>query len=79
MKYPRISGGILEQSIEDKNRVGIGFSYQPAKQHKLAESFPWNRFLGFLNVYKNSGSVKISKDDVNGFSFTSDIYFMVVL
>jgi hypothetical protein len=52
MKYPGISAGILEQYIGDKNRVGIGFSYQPAKQHKLAESFHWNRSLGFLNVYK---------------------------
>ncbi len=26
--------------------------YQPAGLHRLAESIPWNRFLGSLNVYK---------------------------
>jgi hypothetical protein len=27
-------------------------SYRPARLHRLAESIPWNRFLGFLNIYK---------------------------
>ncbi len=27
-------------------------SYWPARLHRLAESIPWNRFLGPLNVYK---------------------------
>ncbi len=27
-------------------------TYRPAKLHRLAESIPWNRFLGSLNVYK---------------------------
>jgi hypothetical protein len=30
----------------------VGLSYQPARLHRLAESIPWNRFLGSLNVYK---------------------------
>jgi len=34
-----------------RNRVGIGFLYRPARQHRL-ESIPWNRFLCSLNVYK---------------------------
>jgi hypothetical protein len=27
-------------------------TYRPARLHRLAESIPWNRFLGSLNVYK---------------------------
>jgi len=27
-------------------------TYRPARQHRLAESILWNRFLGYLNVYK---------------------------
>ncbi len=44
--------GILEQSMEARNRVGIGLSLscRPARLHRLAESIPWNRFLGFLKV-----------------------------
>jgi hypothetical protein len=41
--------------MEARNRVGIGFSYQPARLHRLAELIPWNRFLGSLKFY-NSGS-----------------------
>jgi hypothetical protein len=33
-----------------RNRVGLGLAYGPARQHRLAESVPWNRFLGFLKV-----------------------------
>jgi hypothetical protein len=35
-----------------RNRVGIGLSYLPTAQHRLAESVPWNRFLGSLKVQK---------------------------
>ncbi len=42
--------GILEQSIGARNRVGIMLSYRPARLHRLTESIPWNRFLGFLKV-----------------------------
>ncbi len=34
----------------DRNRVGIGLSYRPARLHWLAESIPCNRFLGSLKV-----------------------------
>jgi hypothetical protein len=44
------SAGILEQSMWARNRVGIWLSYRPARLHRLAESFPWNRFLGSLKV-----------------------------
>jgi hypothetical protein len=27
-------------------------TYRSARLHRLAESIPWNRFLGFLNVHK---------------------------
>ncbi len=27
-------------------------THRPARQHRLAESIPWNRFLGSLNFYK---------------------------
>jgi hypothetical protein len=39
-----IRNGIFKQSMWDRNRVGIGLSYQPA------ESIPWNRSLGSLKV-----------------------------
>ncbi len=35
-----------------RNKVGIRLSYRPATLHRLAESIPWNRFLGSVNVYK---------------------------
>jgi hypothetical protein len=40
--------GIFEQSMGARNQVGIGFSYQPARLLRLAESVPWNRFLGSI-------------------------------
>ncbi len=40
------SGGILEQSLGDRNQVGIGLLYRPARLHRLAESIPLNPFLG---------------------------------
>jgi hypothetical protein len=45
-----ICAGIFEQSMGARNRVGIGLSNRPARQHRLAESIPWNRFLGYLKV-----------------------------
>jgi hypothetical protein len=32
------------------NRGGIWLSYRPARLHRLADSIPWNRFLGSLKV-----------------------------
>jgi hypothetical protein len=37
--FPKI-GGILDQSIRARNRVGIGLPYWPARPHGLAESIP---------------------------------------
>jgi hypothetical protein len=42
--------GIFKQSMGARNRVGIGFSYRPARLHRLAEFIPWNRFLDSINV-----------------------------
>jgi hypothetical protein len=54
LPYPRqdplLCARILEQSMWVRNRVGIGLSFRPARLHRLAESIPWNRFLGFLNI-----------------------------
>ncbi len=44
------SAGIFKQSMGARNRVGLGFSYRPARLHRLAELIPWNRFLGSLTV-----------------------------
>jgi hypothetical protein len=33
-----------------RNQVGRGLSYQPARLDRLAESIPWNQFLGSLKV-----------------------------
>ncbi len=41
--------GILEQFIGGyRNRVVIGLSYPSAGLHRLADSIPWNRFMGSL-------------------------------
>jgi hypothetical protein len=42
--------GIFKQSMGDRNRLGIGFSYRPSRLRRLAEFIPWNRFLGSINV-----------------------------
>jgi hypothetical protein len=34
-----------------RNRVGIGLSYRPARLHRMAESIPWFRFMGSLDVF----------------------------
>ncbi len=49
---PLSSAGIFKQSMVARNRVGIGLPYRPARQHRLAELIPWNRFPGCFNVYK---------------------------
>jgi hypothetical protein len=40
-----------------RSRVGIRFSYWPARLHNLAELIPFNQFLGSLKV-KNTASVQ---------------------
>jgi hypothetical protein len=49
---PHAIAGILEQSMGAGNRVGIGFSYRPARLYRLAELILWNRFLDSLKVVK---------------------------
>ncbi len=39
---------IFKQSMGARSQVGIGMSF--ARLHNLAESVPWNRFLGSLQV-----------------------------
>jgi hypothetical protein len=34
--------------MEARNLAGMGLSYRPARLHRLAESIPWNRFLGSI-------------------------------
>ena len=42
--------GIFKQSMGARNRKGIALAYRPARLHRLAESIPWNRFLGSLKL-----------------------------
>ncbi len=44
--------GILEQSMEAWNRLGIRLPYRSARLHRLAKTILWNRFLGFLKSLK---------------------------
>jgi hypothetical protein len=44
--------GIFKKSMGARHRGGIGFSYRPARLHRLAKSIPRNRCLGSINVYK---------------------------
>jgi hypothetical protein len=46
--------GIFKESKGARNCGGRGLSYQPARLHRLAESIPWNRFLGSIKVFKIS-------------------------
>jgi hypothetical protein len=39
-----------ELEFLNRDRVGIGLLYRPARLHRLADLFPWNRFLGSLKV-----------------------------
>jgi hypothetical protein len=42
--------GIFKQSMGARNRVGIEFSYRPARLHRLAELIPWDQLLSSLEV-----------------------------
>ncbi len=44
--------GIFKKSMGARHRVGIGLLYRPARQHRLAEFIPWNRFRGPIHVQK---------------------------
>jgi hypothetical protein len=80
------SAGILEHSMGARNREGMGLSYRPpARQHRLAESDPWIRFLGSLKVLKYRHSSFDSwlmfkrNDDISGFSPLLNIFSMTKL
>jgi hypothetical protein len=52
-KKPMSRTEIFKHSMGARNRTGIGLSYRPpCRLHSLAESVPWNRFLGSLKVKK---------------------------
>jgi hypothetical protein len=42
--------GIFKKSMGARHRGGIGFSYRPAKLHRLAEFIPWNQFRDPINI-----------------------------
>jgi hypothetical protein len=41
---------IFKKSMGARHRGGIGFSYMPARLHRLAEFIPWNRYRGPINI-----------------------------
>jgi hypothetical protein len=43
LRIPSLAGGPVWQPY---------LTYRPARLQKLAESIPWNRVLGFLNIYR---------------------------
>ncbi len=77
----QISAGIFKQSIGARNRVGTGLSYRPASLHRLAESIPWNPFLGSIKVEKYrlwctgwQNSVQARSSRTSGGSFRRALY-----
>ncbi len=42
--------GIFKKSMGARHRRGIGFSYRPARLHRLAEFIPWHQFRGPINI-----------------------------
>jgi hypothetical protein len=47
---PQIGAGIFKKPMGARHRGGIGFSYRPARLHRLAEFIPWNQFRGPINI-----------------------------
>ncbi len=45
-----IKAGIFKKSMGARHRGGIGFSYRPARLHRLAEFIPWNQFRGPIHI-----------------------------
>ena len=45
-----LRAGIFKKSMGARHRGGIGFSYRPARLHRLAEFIPWNQFWGPINI-----------------------------
>jgi hypothetical protein len=42
--------GIFKKSMGARHRGGIGFSYRPARLHRLAEFIPWHQFRGPIHI-----------------------------
>jgi hypothetical protein len=40
----------FKKSMRARHRGGIGFSYRPARLHRLAEFIPWNQCRGPINI-----------------------------
>jgi hypothetical protein len=45
-----IRAGIFKKSMGARHRGGIGFSYRPARLHRLAEFIPWHQFRGPIHI-----------------------------
>ncbi len=45
-----IRAGIFKKSMGARHRGGIGFSYRPARLHRLAEFIPWHQFRSPRNI-----------------------------
>ncbi len=46
----RARAGIFKKPMGARHRGGIGFSYRPARLHRLAEFIPWNQCRGPINI-----------------------------
>jgi hypothetical protein len=74
---PFMSPGINSQSGGPVRQAYL--TYRPARLLRMAESIPWNRFLGSLNVYKYglwrtipqslSGTIPIFQHKTAGFTY----------
>ena len=42
--------GIFKKSMGARHRGGIGFSYRPARLHRLLEFIPWNQCRGPITI-----------------------------
>ncbi len=49
-KEKLIRAGIFKKSMGARHGGGIGFSYRPARLHRLAEFIPWNQCRGPINI-----------------------------
>jgi hypothetical protein len=49
ISYPQNTAGIFKKSMGARHRGGIGFSYRPARLHRVAEFIPWHQFRGPIN------------------------------
>jgi hypothetical protein len=49
---PALRAEIFKKSMGARHRGGIGFSYWPARLHRLAEFIPWLQFRGPIKHLK---------------------------